>query len=75
MSNEPHLEANLQRDIDFIRSKVRKIAELTESAFNSAVGRFTVQVNSLKKPVDANVGYKHFYLSFFIINATNHPLR
>ena len=65
MSNEPHLEANLQRDIDFIRSKVRKIAELTESAFNSAVDRFTVQVNSLKKPVTANVGYKHFYLSFF----------
>jgi len=32
MNNEPQLEASLQRDIDVIRAKVRKMAELTESA-------------------------------------------
>ena len=37
MSNEPHLEANLQRDIDVIRSKVRKMAELAESALNDGL--------------------------------------
>ena len=37
MSNEAHLEANLQRDIDVIRGKVRKMAELTESALNDGL--------------------------------------
>ena len=37
MSNEPHLEVNLQRDIDVIRGKVRKMAELTEAALNDGL--------------------------------------
>jgi len=37
MSNEPHLEANLQQDINVIRDKVRKMAELTESALNDGL--------------------------------------
>ena len=37
MSNEPHLEAQLQRNIDVIRDKVRKMAELTESALNDGL--------------------------------------
>ena len=37
MSNEPHLEANLQRDIDVIRSKVSKMAELAESSLNDGL--------------------------------------
>ena len=55
MSEQTHLEATLQRDIDTIRSKVERMAGLVESALSDSVMCFWSWGASMMTPLQSTI--------------------
>jgi len=55
MSEQTHLEATLQRDIDTIRSKVERMAGLAESSLSDSVMCFWSWGASMMTPLQSTI--------------------